>query len=404
MTTSATTTDTDAQTPTALGGLRVVDFSRFLPAGYVSWMFADMGADVIRIEHPRELAKQTFVAGAEGESEDAAAYRRALSTQNRNKRSLLINPGNARSREVICELIKTADVLLEDYRPGVLAKMGYPYDEMAKLNPRLVYVSVSFAGQTGPYSGRAGHDPLALSLAGALSRLNGTPVPTLPGLQVADVCAGAHATIATLMALQARERTGKGQHVDVAMSDACWPLSMVTMARNPDPTKLPPLGQWQPKGGVWECADGQYSCTTDMETLYWKRFCEVVGRPEFFDLMHATDQHPAMQAELKAIFKTRTRDEWTGLLTAADTQVMPVFNLAEALEDPHNHARGMVVDVPFGDRVIRQIGTPFHLSETPGQIRHLATPAGAHSGEILAELGYSEAETEMIRAAGGFDG
>jgi crotonobetainyl-CoA:carnitine CoA-transferase CaiB-like acyl-CoA transferase len=396
---------TDPNAPTALSGIRVVDFSRFLPGGYVSWLFGDMGADVVWIEHPRELAKQAVVAGTAHDAQDAAAYRRALQTHNRNKRSLLLNPGNAAAREAILKLIAGADVLVEDYRPGTLAKMGYSYEELSALNPRLIYVSVSFAGQTGPYAQRAGHDPAALALAGALSRLNGTPTPTLPGLQVADVLAGSHATIATLMALQARERTGRGQHVDVAMSDASLPLMMVTMMRNPDTAKLPPPdGQWRPKGGVWRCADGKRICTTDMETRYWRRFCDVMGKPEFADRQHDVDQFPAMHEELAAIFLTRTRDEWAAIFADADTQAMPVLELAEALDDPHNRARGAVVDVPYRDGSVTHVGTPFHLSETPGRIRHPTPAAGADTAAILAELGYDAAAIADLEAAGGFAG
>jgi crotonobetainyl-CoA:carnitine CoA-transferase CaiB-like acyl-CoA transferase len=393
-----------AQMASALAGLRVVDFSRYMPGAYVSWIFGDMGADIVCIEHPRELAKQAAVFNTAGETPEQALLRRARPTHTRNKRSLLINPGNAQAREVIYDLIRRADVLIEDYRPGVLAKMGYAHEDMVRLNPRLVYVSVSFTGQTGPYSNRAGHDPAALALAGALSRLNGQTTPTMPGLQVADVLTGAHATIATLVALQARGATGRGQYVDVAMSDCCMPLTMLTVARNPDLSKLgPPDGAWHPKGGVWLCGDGKYICTTDMETAYWRRFCDAIGRPDFADKQHAVAEYPAIEAALKDIFRTRSRDEWAAVFAAADTQAMPVFSIGEALDDPHNRARGMVVETKLGDSTIRQIGTPFHLSDTPARMRHLAPAAGAHNDEILAELGWSAERIGALRAAGGFD-
>jgi crotonobetainyl-CoA:carnitine CoA-transferase CaiB-like acyl-CoA transferase len=393
-------------TPNALAGIRVIDFSRFLPAAYCSWIFADMGADVVRIEHPRELAKEAALFNASGETPEQAHLRRARATQTRNKRSVLLNPGNALARQAIHELIRGADILIEDYRPGVLAKMGYAYEDMARLNPRLIYVSVSFAGQTGPLSKRAGHDPLALSLSGALSRLHGAPTPSMPGLPVADTLAGAHATIATLVALQARHVTGKGQHVDVAMSDACLPLMMLTLARAPggDPAQVaPPDGAWHPKGGVWRCADGRYLCTTDMEATYWRRFCEVIGRPEFIGKQHAKAEWPAMEQDLKAIFLTRTRDEWNTLLAAADTQAMPVYSLAEALDHPHNRARGMVVEQQLGDATITQIGTPFHLGDTPARAHQLAPRAGQHTEELLAEIGWQD-RIDELQAAGAFEG
>ena len=389
----------------ALEGLRIVDFSRFLPGAYASWIAADLGAEVIRIEHPRELAKHKAMFGGD-EDPQAAARRRARPTYTRNKSSLLINPGHDQARPVLHKLIAEADILIEDYRPGVLAKMGYGYEAMAALNPRLIYCSVSFAGQTGPYAARAGHDPAALALAGALSRLNGLPTPTLPGLQVADVLAGCHATIAMLAALQARAKSGRGQHADIAMSDASMPLLMVTMGRHDDLEGLaPPGGAWNPKGGVWECADGGWLCTTDMEPAYWTRFCAAIGRSDLAPLQHDIARHPQIEAELKALFRTRPRDAWFALLSAADTQAMPVLSIGEALADRHNRARGMVRDVAVerDDHPVVQLGLPFHLSDSPPRAPVAAGMPGAESEAILERLGYDEAAREALAASGAFD-
>jgi crotonobetainyl-CoA:carnitine CoA-transferase CaiB-like acyl-CoA transferase len=389
----------------ALEGLRIVDFSRFLPGAYASWIAADLGADVIRIEHPRELAKHKAMFG-DDQDPKAAARRRARPTYTRNKRSLMINPGHSDAKAVLDRLIARADVLIEDYRPGVLAAMGYGYAAMAALNPRLVYCSVSFAGQTGPYADRAGHDPAALALAGALSRLNGLSSPSLPGLQVADVLAGSQATIAMLAALQARERSGRGQHVDIAMTDASMALLLVTMGRHDDLDSLPPSGGgWHPKGGVWECADGGFLCTTDMEPAYWARFCEAIGRPDYIPLRTAPERFAGMQEELAVLFRTRSRDAWFALLSDADTQAMPVLSIGEAVDHPHNRARGMVVDVPLdGDpEPVRQLGLPFLFSETVPVPPRAAGLPGAETAAILAELGIDEAARIALEQAGAFD-
>lgn len=371
----------------ALDGLKIVDFSRFLPGAYPSWIAADMGAEVIRIEHPREIAKKEAMLGAQ------SSRARARPTYHRNKRSLKINPGAAAARPVLERLIARADVLIEDYRPGVMASMGLGYEEMAALNPSLIYLSVSFAGQFGPLAGQAGHDPLALALAGTLGRLNGLPTPSLPGLQVADVLAGAHATIAMLTALQARERSGKGAHVDVAMSDAAMSLLLVSMGREDDLERLPPLGQWHPKGGVWLCQDGGYLCTTDMEPAYWARFCGAMGKPEFAALQHTIAEHPRMHAELAALFLTRPRDEWHALLSEAGSQAMPVYSPTEALAHPHNRARGMVMEVPVeGQEPVTQLGLPFTISGVDPVEPMAAGEAGADNAAILSELGFDEAE------------
>lgn len=385
----------------ALEGLKIVDFSRFMPGAYPSWIAADMGAEVVRIEHPREIAKHEAMFGKDGDPAKAAR-RRARPSYHRNKRSLMINPGHAAARPVLERLIAEADVLIEDYRPGVMAAMGYGYEAMAALNPRLIYLSVSFAGQDGPYAGRAGHDPMALALAGALGRINGLPTPSLPGLQVADVLAGAHASIAMLLALAAREHSGLGQHADVAMSDASLPLLLVGMGREDDMGKLPPLGQWHPKGGVWECADGGFLCTTDMEPAYWRRFCEAVGRPDFAALQHDFGAHPRIEADLRALFLTRSRDEWFALLSDAETQAMPVYSPEEALAHPHNLARGRVLQVPLaGQEPVRQLSLPFTLSASVAVEPRAAGAAGADNAAVLGELGF---DPVALEAAGAFSG
>lgn len=383
----------------ALNGLTVLDFSRFLPGAYFGWLAGDMGADVIRIEHPRELAKAQAMFGADADR-DAERLRRARPTYTRNKRSLLLNPGHPDAAPVLRALVERADVLVEDYRPGVMAAMGLGHEALAAINPRLVYCSVSFAGQTGPLSGRAGHDPAALALAGALSRLNGTPEPTLPGAQVADVLAGAHAAIAILTALQARHAGGAGQHVDVAMTDAAMPLLMVALGRAQDPATIGfPDGAWHPKGGVWRCADGEWLCTTDMEPRYWARFCEAVERPAYAAQQFDTAAHPAMHADLAARFATQPRAYWLALLEAADTQAMPVLTPGEALRHPHAEARDMHVRVPVDGQAVEQIGTPFHLSANPPCEPRPAPLPGADNAAILAELGFDAAALE---AAGVF--
>lgn len=384
----------------ALDGLKIVDFSRFLPGAYASWIAADMGADVIRIEHPRELAKAEAMFGRD-EVPAHAMRRRARPSYTRNKRSLKINPGSAAARPVLEKLIAGADVLIEDYRPGVMATMGFGADAMRALNPRLVYLSVSFAGQTGPDAGRAGHDPLALAMAGTLSRLNGLPTPSLPGLQVADVLTGAHATIALLLALQARERSGRGDRIDAAMTDASLPLLLVSMGRHDNLDDLAPPGAWHPKGGVWLCADGQYLCTTDMEPAYWLRFCTAIGKQDLAARQHDLAAHPAMQTEIAAVMLTRPRDEWFALLSAADTQVMSVWSPAEALGHPHHRARGRVIDVPLAgqDQPLTQLSLPFGFADMAPVAPRAAGAAGADNAAILAELGFDEAE---LAAAGAF--
>ena len=386
-----------------LSGIRVLDFSRFLPGAYFGWIAGDMGADIIRVEHPRELAKHEAMFGKD-DDEAAALRRRARPTYHRNKRSIVINPGHPQARTVLDPLIESADILVEDYRPGTMAKMGLDYDSVRRINPQLIYGSVSFAGQTGVFSDRAGHDPAALAAAGVLSRLNGLPTPSLPGVQVADVMSGSHATIALLLALQSRAHTGAGSHVDVSMIDASMPLLMVGLGRAAPQDIPPPDVGWHPKGGVWQCGDGEWLCTTDMEPRYWARFCEAIGRPEFAERQFDMAAHPQMHAELTELFATRPRDEWVALFEAADTQAMPVLSPAEALRHPNSRSRDMHVELDLGGEAgsVEQIGTPFRLSDTGPLPRRAASMPGTDRDAILRELGLDAAAIARMDEAGIF--
>lgn len=386
----------------ALANLRVVDFSKFLPGPYCSWMLADLGAQVVRIENPRELAKQARVFGWDKLSVEQRAALRASDVFARNKRSVLIDPGAAEARQVIIDLVRNADVLLEDYRPGVLAGMGFGYEEMAAVNPRLVYCSVTLCGQTGPYSNKPGHDPIALALSGALSRMGDRAErPSFAGTPVADLLTGSNAVIGILAALQARVATGRGQHVDIAMSDSAMTLIASTMARNPDLTRLKPRGEGRVDCGLWKTRDGRYLCTTDMEPRYWERFCRAVGREDFIPAQLDASRRDEVVSALTAIFLTRTLDEWLQVLAAADTQFAPVYEISEALADRHNIARGMVRDVrSAGGGVVRQIGSPIKLSAVPAaQLRAAGLP-GSDTRAVLEQLGYHNATIDALLRTG----
>jgi crotonobetainyl-CoA:carnitine CoA-transferase CaiB-like acyl-CoA transferase len=386
-----------------LAGRRVLEFSRYLPGTYFGWIAGDMGADVIRIEHPRELAKRDTMLGRD--ADPAARLRdRARPSETRNKRSLAINPGHPAANPILDALIARADVLVEDFRPGTMTAMGFGYDAAAAINPQLVYASVSFAGQDGPLAHRAGHDPAALAAAGVLSRLNGQPVPTLPGLPVADVLAGAHATIAILLALTARAASGQGAHVDVAMIDSAMPLLMVALGRADDPATIGlPDGGWHPKGGVWRCADGRYLCTTDMEPRYWARFCAAIDRPDLAARQYDAPAYPQIEHELAAVFETRPRAAWLDLFETADTQAMPVLMAGEALRQRNAAARGMHVALPVtGGGTIEQVGTPFRISGVASGPHRAAGAPGADRDAILGEIGLDAAAIGRLERDGLF--
>lgn len=383
---------------TALAGIRIVDFSKFLPGPFCTWLLAEMGADVIRIENPRELAKQRKVFGWDKLSDEANARLRAQDIFARGKRSVLIDPGSDEGRAAVHRLIESADVLVEDYRPGVMAAMGYAADDMARLNPRLVYCSISLCGQTGPYARRPGHDPIALAISGALSRIGeDSDRPSFPGVPVADLLSGSNGAIAILAALLARGTTGKGQHLDIAMSDASLPLVANIISRNPDLSTAPPKGMHRADSGIWRTADGLYLVTTDMEPRYWRLFVDAIGLPDLADRQMDRAEWPAMKKRIAAVMATKTRAEWLAILAAADTQYAPVFTVAEALDDPHNRARGMAVEValPSGGTAL-QIGSPVRL-EGQRPASDAASPPGADTHDILSGLGLTDDQINALK-------
>ncbi|MES2044462.1 MAG: CaiB/BaiF CoA-transferase family protein [Pseudomonadota bacterium] len=372
----------------ALAGIRVVDFSKFLPGPYCTWMLGDLGADIVRIEHPRELAKQAQVFGWDKLDDEARARIRAGDIFARNKRSLMLDPGADDSRPVIEALIARADILVEDYRPGVLEAMGYGYEAMAALNPRLIYCSVTLCGQTGPHRDKPGHDPIALAISGALSRIGDDPErPRSAGVPVADLLTGSNAVIGILAALHARAATGRGQRVDIAMSDSAMALIAPAVSRNPDLSKAPPRGKARADCGIYQTADGKFLATTDMEPRFWQRFCEAMGVPDFAPLQNDAEARPHIVATLAEVFAREPLAHWLALLAEADTQFAAVNSVAEALEDPHNVARGMVLEVDSAGGTVRHIGSPIKLSATPTVAPRAARVAGSDNDAILSELG-----------------
>lgn len=383
----------------ALEGVRVLDFSRLLPGPYCTWLLADMGADVIRVENPRELAKQAAVFGWDNLTSEERIRQRERDILARNKRSLQADMGDADVLGLLHELVKSVDVVVEDYRPGVLEKLGLGYDTLSGINPGLVYCSLTLCGQTGPYRDKPGHDPVALSIAGVTSRLGEDPdAPGFAGIPAADVVTGTHAAFGILAALRARDRDGQGQHLDIAMSDCSMSLLVNVLSRHSDLENLPARGSRRADMGLWRTADDQFICTTDMEPRYWRRFCTVVGREDFIPLQNDIESRPTIREALNDIFKTKTRSEWLSILEQAETQFAPVYSVIEAMRDPHNRARGMAGEYPSstGGDAVFQLGSPLKLSRTPASIRQLGRLPGSDTRAILKELGIPKEEVEKL--------
>ncbi len=341
--------------------------------------------------------------------DDASAQRRrAHNALARNKRSIVVNLKEETGREVVYRLAKDADVFLEGFRPGVVDRLGVGYERIAEVNPRIVYCSLSGYGQTGPYRDMVGHDINYISIGGALSMI-GRPgaKPAIPYNTIADFAGGGlMSAYAILAALLARDRTGRGQYVDMAMSDGVlYLLASQTggvLAGGPPPRPgARGLGGGSPHYDVYECADGKYLSLGSLEPHFWANLCEVAGRPDMKPHEFDASKHDEFSEHLARMFKTKTRDEWFAQLRDIDLCVAPVLDLDEALADEHNRARSMVVEVE-DERAgrVQHVGIGPKFSATPGSVRTTAPAPGQHTDDVLASLGYSPDEAAALRQRG----
>src|SRR5438105_4362334 len=378
-----------------LDGIKILELARVPPAELPGMMLADVGADVLKIETPEP-----------DRPSDAEWVRRTLHTfTNRNKRSMSLNMKSADGQEIFRRLATAADVVVEGFRPGVMKRLGADYETLRKLNPRLVYCSLSGFGQDGPYKDYPAHDMNYLSLAGVLN-LIGEPgrKPVIPLNLVADYAgAGMHGALGIVLALFARERTGRGQHVDVSYLDT----SVSLLAATPNmrfffSDGLAPrrgegfLGGSYPYYAIYETRDKKLLTIGCTEPWLWENFCKAIGRPDFVKHARKPDQfvraanadEERARQEIEAVIKTRDRDEWYDLLVKADVCVGKVYDAAEMVRDPQINHRRMIVEADhpkFGK--VKQFGIAIKLSDTPGSVRHAAPTAGEQTEDVLKSLG-----------------
>ncbi|MEE8336570.1 MAG: CaiB/BaiF CoA-transferase family protein [Dehalococcoidia bacterium] len=392
---------------TALEGIRVLDLSRLAPGPYCSMLLGDLGADVLLVEAPPQYLRSNAGSGPPPD-DDAARRRRAHNALGRNKRSIVVNLRDDRGRDLFYRLCEDADVVLEGFRPGVVERLGVDYETISKINDRIVYCSLSGYGQTGPYRDVVGHDINYISIGGALGFI-GRPgqKPAIPQNVIADFAGGGlMAAFSITSALLARERTGRGQFVDCAMSDGV--LYLLASAASgvlgggaaPQPG-VEMLNGAAPHYDVYECADGKYLSLGSLEPHFWAALCEVVGREDFKDLEYDRSRHPEIAKHFEETFRTKTRDEWFEQLISIDMCVAPVYSLDEALDDPHNLAREMVIEVEAdGVGTVKQIGIGPKFSDTPGRVLTVAPALGEHTDAVLDGIGKDAATIAELREAG----
>jgi crotonobetainyl-CoA:carnitine CoA-transferase CaiB-like acyl-CoA transferase len=396
-----------------LEGIRVLDLTRLAPGPYCTMILADLGADVIKIEEPGpptgRRAEQAGNLPTIPPARHGADRHTPYWALNRNKRTIGLNLKHDEARQIFYQLAERADVVVEEFRPGVAKRLGIDYDTLRQRNPRLIYCAVTGYGQSGPYKDLAGHDINYIAMAGCLGMIGapGGP-PIIPHNIIADFAGGGmHGAIGVLAALMARERTGRGQLVDIAMTDGVYSLLVSHLSTYFATGVVPQRGDTQLDGGthyynVYETRDGKWLSIGSIEPWFYANLCKALDREDLLpgEFVEA-EQRQALKRTLSDIFKTRTRDEWFDILTRHDICVGKVYDLDETEHDPHLQARDMIVEVdhPEAGRV-KQVGISVKLSDTPGQIRFLAAALGAHTQEVLTDLGLSQGKIAGLRAAG----
>jgi crotonobetainyl-CoA:carnitine CoA-transferase CaiB-like acyl-CoA transferase len=386
-----------------LSSLKVLDFSTLLPGPFASLLLADMGAEVLRIESPtRPDLVRTLPPHDQGVSSSHAYL-------NRNKRSLALDLKQAGAVEVVKRLVAEYDIVLEQFRPGVMARLGLGYEVLKAINPKLIYVSITGYGQTGPYRERAGHDINYLAIAGLASytgRKDGGALPL--GMQVADIAGGSlHGVIGLLAAVVARQQTGLGQFVDISMTDCAFSLNALAgagaLAAGVEPQAE---AGWLNGGGFYDhyrSRDGRWFSVGSLEPAFMHTLCETVGRPELakLGLSPETLDHLALKRQLQIEFERRSFDELQVLFAGVDACVEPVLSVFEAVKHPQLQARQVVTQVPRGDGTSQpQMACPVKFSEGLPAPRHIGVSVGAHSDQVLQEAGFNEQEISALRRSG----
>lgn len=386
-----------------LATLKVLDFSTLLPGPFATLLLADMGAEVLRVESPNRPDMVRLLPPSEDKVSAVHGY------INRSKRSLALDLKTAEGREVVYRLVKDYDIVVEQFRPGVMDKLGVGYQTLKEINPGLIYCSITGYGQDGPYRDRAGHDLNYLSIAGITSyngRRDSGPAPM--ACQVADVAGGScHAVMGLLAAVIHRQQTGEGQHLDISMTDAAFSLHGLSappaLVAGQDPgLETTTLNG----GGFYDCyrtRDGRYLSVAGLEPQFFSQFCNALGRPEL--AAKGLSQEPAQVAELKAaiaeVIGGQDYDHWCQVFAELDCCVEPVLSFSEAAEHPQLQARGMVVEVPRHDGgVQRQVASPLKFSATPVGYRFSGARLGQHSEAVLREQGFDDEEIARLRGAG----
>ncbi len=395
--------------PLPLTGVRVLDISQVMAGPYACMLLADLGADVIKIEPPGGGDQTRGAMGFKMKGDDSLGFL----NMNRNKRSVTLNLKTEAGRGVLLRMVKDADILLENYRPGAMKRLGLGYEVVAAINPKLIYTSISGFGQSGPWADRPGFDLMAQAMSGIMS-VTGYPdgPPVKAGVPVADIGCALFAVYATLSAYIGAQKSGQGQHVDASLFDSALAFSVWDICDYWGTGRAPePLGTSNKMTAPYQamaCSDGHFVMGANNQKL-WVQLCTLLGRTELLDdarfstISLRLANRPALEYELEVTFRQQAKDYWVSTLLDAGIPAGPILSYPEAFGSEHAKARNMrmEIDHPVEGKV-PNIGFAVKLSGTPQQVRRHPPLLGEHTAEVLAELGIDAGEQSTLRAQGAF--
>lgn len=383
-----------------LTGLKVLDFSTLLPGPYASMLMADMGAEVLKVESPDKPDMVHTLPPSFKSEQRHTSY--ANLTLNRNKQSLALDLKRAESIEVIKQLVVDYDIVIEQFRPGVMAKLGLDYGCLKALNPKLIYCSITGYGQTGPAREKAGHDINYLALSGLASFSgNANSGPTLSGTQIADIAGGSHqAVMSILAAVIARQTSGVGQYLDISMTDSAFALTAMfgAGAVGKGSSANPDLGATLLNGGCfydyYQTADKRYLSVGALEPKFAAQFFQAIGHPEWLTLVNQPEQQDLLKSNIAAVIANEELAVWQSKFSNLDACVEPVLSVSEAADSSLLQHRKMLTNVDVDGVNIQQISAPVKFSSAA--VYHAAPTLGQHSQDVLSSLGYNQEQIQEI--------
>jgi formyl-CoA transferase len=374
--------------PGALTGITVLEFANYVSGPYAGMMLSDLGAEVIKIESPG--------GGDPFRGWGAADYSATFGSVNRNKKSVVLDLKSADGREAAIALSSSADVLIENYRPGAMARLGLDYASLRQINPRLIYVSITGFGSSGPYADRAGYDTVGQAMSGLLSLLTNLSDPEPMGISLSDHLTGMMAAYGALGALMARESTGCGQKVETSLLAATIAFLGENAARFFETGNFPTRETRVRSAQVYAFRDSEghgFVVHLSSPVKFWQGLTLTVGHPEwqqdplFRTKKDRQQNYQVLRGELARIFATREREYWLALLREHDVPSAPIYTLDEVFADPQVKHLELKRDLPHPKiGKVSLVGGGVRLSETPAEIRSVAPDYGQHTDEILARI------------------